>query len=188
MDRGQHHDGRRCKNHISPKKAKQQMILLHNIGERVNSNYNTLSEILACRDRLSFDGVYENVWKHRYDLKDLKPIFFVMGNYVGKDNSFEPEMPREKYCDWHQVFDLVKLSNGHFGWHTWSHRDLTQLSDEEVIKEITPPFQMRYFAYPFGRCDARVAKLVEAAKFDRAYSVDQGDGSRFQLKRKYLNW
>ena len=58
------------------------MILLHNIGRRVNSNYNSRQEVMACDEALSCDGVYKSIstiwisWPVRVTL-------FVMGDYVG---------------------------------------------------------------------------------------------------------
>lgn len=172
------------------------MILLHNIGERINSNYNTLEEILAQNEDLSFDGVYTSVYKHRFRLGDWKRktgkrvILFVGGNTVGGDNSFEPSMPREYFCDWDQLFDMSLHFGFEIGWHTWTHLNLCALPDEMVIKEITPPegMDMASFAYPYGNCCQRVAQLVKDAGFTEAWSVREGDGSQFQKHRRYLNW
>ena len=61
------------------------MYLLHNIGKRINSNYNTINEVLN-NDHLSFDGVYQNVWENRNLLIGKDIILFVTGDFVGKDN------------------------------------------------------------------------------------------------------
>lgn len=164
------------------------MILCHNIGERHNSNYNNRNEIAACPFSLSFDGIYRNVFFNQDVLRGKDVTLFVMGNYVGKDNSFDVGQKPEKYCTWEEIDYLVEQYGFHLGWHTWSHPDLTQLSDEQVIKEITPPRPMKYFAYPYGNVDERVAKLVEESGYEAAWSVTQGDGSQFQKRRQYLNW
>lgn len=164
------------------------MILLHNIGQRHNSNYNNRREIESCPFPLSFDGIYRNVWWNQDVLAGKDVILFVMGAYVGKDNSFDVGQPREEYCTWEEIMYMVNTYGFHLGWHTWTHPSLVHLSDEQVIKEITPPFPMKYFAYPYGDVDARVAKLVEKAGYESAWSVTQGDGSTFQKRRQYLNW
>lgn len=161
--------------------------ILHNIGDRKNSNYNTLAEIHECQDFLTFDGVYENVFHNRSILAGRKAILFIAGDYVGKDNRFDAPMPLEKYCTWEQLAYL-KACGFELGWHSWSHRDLTTLETGEIIKEVTPPFPMRTFAYPYGKFDDRVLEAVKKAGFQEAYSVFQGDGSEFQRLRKYLNW
>ena len=164
------------------------MHLLHNIGPRHNSNYNTPEEIAASKGILSFDGIYKNVYDNHTVLKDREVFLFVMGCYVGKDNSFEPEMPLEQYCTWDQIMELCHKYRCKLGWHTWTHKNLKWLSDDEIIKEITPPIPMKYLAYPYGDVDERVADLVAQAGYEEAWSVVQGDGSQFQRKRSYLNW
>lgn len=164
-----------------------QVRLLHNVGKKINANYNTPEEILRCRDRLTFDGIYLNVWDHKHLLEGKdRPILFVMGAYVGKDNSFDHPMPPEKYCDWNQIMDLVVQYGCELGWHTWTHPNLTLVDDARLIKEITPPFPMKHFAYPYGALNPRVVAEVEKAGFDEGWGVNIGDGSRFQRLRSYL--
>ncbi len=159
--------------------------LLHNIGEPINSNYNSPEQISASRGELTFDGIYKNVYEHRHILKDRDVTLFVMGNYVGKDNSFDKPMPLEKYCDWNEIMELVNIGCK-LGWHTWSHPDLTTLSYEEVLKEVTPPFPMESFAYPYGKFNDTVIKAVKEAGFKKAYTVVSGDETDYQIPRFYL--
>jgi peptidoglycan/xylan/chitin deacetylase (PgdA/CDA1 family) len=171
------------------------MILLHNIGvvnskdPSILSNYNAPDEVLNAKEQLSFDGVYLNVWENRHLLahRTYKPFLFVMGNFVGLDNSFDVGMPREKYCDWNQIMDLVINYNCELGWHTWTHRNLCDLNDDQIIKEVTPPFPMKYFAYPYGNVDERVERIVRSIGcYSEAFSVTQGNNNQFQRKRRYL--
>jgi peptidoglycan/xylan/chitin deacetylase (PgdA/CDA1 family) len=165
--------------------------ILHNIGPRVNENYTPLEVAASCKDRLTFDGIYLNVWENRKELFGLevmkrRPILFVMGDFVGGNNAFDTTMPPERYCDWQQLLELVANYGCEIGWHTWSHRRLSWLNDEELKREVTPPFPMKHFAYPYGNFDARVLKAVEAAGYAEAWSVDVGDDSRLQRRRNYL--
>lgn len=167
------------------------MILCHNIGERHNSNYNNRREIANCPFPLSFDGIYRNVWWNQDILAGKDVTLFVMGKYVGGDNKFDVGQPFEKYCTWEEIDYLVRQYGFNLGWHTWTHPNLTFLTDAEVKREITPPpgkRVFRYFAYPYGNVDARVARLVQEAGYEAAWSVTQGDGSQFQKRRQYLNW
>jgi len=166
------------------------MRLLHNIGPRVNSNYNTIEEILADNESLTFDGVYLNVYEHREQLRGKDVTLFVMGAYVGKDNSFDTGMPLEKFCTWEQIEEMVRDYGFKLGWHTWSHPDLTKCSDEQLLHEVTPPsgFPRNSIGYPYGSFDRRVIDAVKAAGFKEGISVTHGDDSRYQRLRKYLNW
>lgn len=161
--------------------------LLHNIGDLDHVNYNTREEIAACEDLLTFDGVYRNVYENRDILKGKQVILFVMGDYVGKDNSFDRGMPLEQLCTWKEIEELVKELGCEVGWHTWSHRNLKKLSDDEVRKEVTPPFPMDSFAYPHGRYDKRVIRIVKEVGFARAYGAGKYcGGTHFEIKRRYL--
>lgn len=161
--------------------------LVHNIGDIKHSNYNTREEILACNDLLGFDGIYKNVYENRDVLKGKKGILFVMGHWVGKDNQFDlRNVPKlEKFCDWNEIMELVINYDFALGWHTWTHSDLTAISVSEARKEITPPFPMDFFAYPYGRYNETVVSLVKAAGFKRAFSVTQGSTNIYEPDYDY---
>ena len=91
----------------------------------------------------------------------------------------------EKYCTWDEVIEMVTEFNAELGWHTWSHRDLTTLSEEEIRKEITPPFPMKSFAFPYGKYNDLVLKLVKE-QYEYAYSVFNTDGANYTISRHYL--
>lgn len=161
--------------------------VLHNVGVMANNpNYNTKEQISKV-DYLTFDGIYKNVWENREILKGKQFILFITGAYIGKDNVFDRgKMPFEEMCNWNQIMDLVMMG-GKLGWHTWTHPNLTRIRDENILrKEITPPFPMDYFAYPYGKFSQKAIEIVKDVGFKYAFSVRRGDGSRYQLKRKYL--
>lgn len=171
------------------------MILLHNIGPRLNSNYNTPEEIALTRatnEPLSFDGIYETVSENREILRGRDVTLFVCGDHSGKDNSFDaPNLPNfrlERFLTIEQVLELSRDIGARVGWHSWTHRNLCELSDEEIKKEVEPPFPMDFFAYPYGNVDERVAGIVAQAGYVDAWSVTQGNGGPFQRRRRYLNW
>lgn len=152
------------------------MKLAHNIGDIRHSNYNTRQQIIDCDMPIGFDGIYLNVYENQDVLMNKTGIMFVMGDFMGKDNSFDlKHVPRlERYCTWEQVEELCQKYSFQIGWHTWSHRDLTKLSREEVVREVTPPFPMATFAYPYGTYNDLVIECVKEVGFKKAYSVTQG--------------
>jgi hypothetical protein len=168
--------------------------LAHNIGNEIHSNYNTREQILNCQDPIGFDGIYKNVYENRDVLKDKKGILFVMGDYVGKDNTFDlPHVPKlETYCTWKEIADIVEDCDFRVGWHTWSHPDLTTLNKDQIMREITPPYHMDYFAYPYGRFNQLVIDCVKEAGYKQAYSVTQGSTDMsdpdysFKIYRDYI--
>lgn len=172
------------------------MKLLHNVGTFKHSNYNTREQIAACRDQLSFDGIYKNVWDNRDLLlgRDQPTLLFVMWGFIGKDNTFDIHhgLPLEKYCNWDHLFHLVRDYNCELASHSWRHRDLTLLSDDELKMELAIPviagltWPLRYFAYPYGNVDDRVARFTKDSGYQDAWSVNQGNGGPFQRNRTYL--
>ena len=175
------------------------MYLLHNIGPRMNSNYNTREEIHKSRGPISFDGIYQNVYENRDVLIGRDVWLFIMGNYVGRDNSFDvknnPHLKLEKYCDWRELLELKEGYQCKLGWHTWSHRNLCELSDREIRAELTLPEPdglipaiEKVIAYPYGNVNERVEAIAIEMGYREGWSVTQGNGSLFQLKRQYLNW
>lgn len=166
------------------------MYLLHNIGDRkLGSNYNTLEEITDSEGPLSFDGVYMNVFDHASILEGRDVTLFIMGVFVGGDNSFDAGQRFESLCDWNELMAMAIYYGHRLGWHTWSHPDLTLVNDEELARQVRPPFPMEDFAYPYGKFDARVQAAVRAAGFKRAWGAGpHHDDTDFGLRRDYLNW
>jgi len=169
--------------------------LAHNIGTENHSNYNTIEQILACQEPIGFDGIYRNVYENRHILKGKTGIFFVMGDYMGGDNRFDlAYVPKlEQYCTWDEVIEMLEeLPNFHLGWHTYSHPDLTTLDREAIMREITPPFPMETFAYPYGRYNDLVVQCVKEVGYKLAYSVTQGSinpndpDHQFKIYRDYI--
>jgi hypothetical protein len=152
------------------------MKLAHNIGNYKHSNYNTREQILACHEPIGFDGIYKNVYDNQDVLVGKSGIMFVMGDFMGGNNHFDlAHVPAlEDYCTWEEVYELCAKYDFKLGWHTWSHRDLTKLDRNEIMKEVTPPFFMKYFAYPYGTYNDLVIECVKEAGFKMAYSVHQG--------------
>jgi len=70
-----------------------------------------------------------------------------------------------------------------FGSHTWSHRNLTTLSGEELDCELGPPLAwlrtrftnaIPWLTYPYGLSSATVERMSEAAKYRGALRVSGG--------------
>lgn len=170
------------------------MVLVHNIGTENHSNYHTREQILASTQPLGFDGIYKNVYDNQDVLTGKSGIFFVMGNYIGGDNAFDlAHVPKlEQYCTMAQIQEMCTKYDFEIGWHTWSHPDLTKLTEEEVMREITPPSPMRYFAYPYGNFNQMVIDCVKRAGYQKAWSVTQGSQNQnetdydYKIYRPYL--
>lgn len=170
------------------------MILLHQIGPRLyGSNFNEPEQIAACNEPISFDGVYTSIMAHTDILVGKDITLFPMGAYVGKDNSWDKGEPLSNFCTWNEIKWLAARLNAKVGFHSWTHPDLTLLSDDDAYREICPPvvpgLHFQFFAYPHGKVDDRIAALVRAAGYQDAYAAGpHGNGGAFQRRRSYLNW
>jgi hypothetical protein len=165
------------------------MILLHNIGDEKHSNYNTREQIMACGEMLSFDGVYRSVYENRDLLMDRPFFMFVGGDTIGKDNAFDlANVPKlEQFCTMEELEELAHSYLGILAWHTWTHRDLTTLSEDEIRGELERPSGFApYIAYPYGKFNDTVIRIAKEMGYIRGYSVTEGDNSQFQILRSYL--
>lgn len=159
---------------------------LHNIGDLKHSNYTSLDKIMPLT-HVCFDDAYYNVWQNWEKLKSKNVILFVIGDYVGLDNSWNlSKVPKlERHCGWYEIQKMYE-DGATIGWHTKTHRNLTKLTDDEIVWECTPPFPMDYFAYPFGATNDRVIEIVKSLGFKKAYSVTRGGTCEFNILRKLL--
>ncbi len=175
------------------------MKVLHQIGSRdFGSNFNTLEEILACEEPITFDGIYESIYWFYKELKGKQITFFFSGKYLGGDNKFDYPQPLSKFCTWEQILEMAKYLGAGIGYHGWEHRSCKGLTRNELIAEMSPPAYLARlcdyadtpltFAWPYGDFDKAALDVAEWLGYDLAYSVHHGDGSKFQLTRSHLNW
>lgn len=161
------------------------MIIVHSISDFDHSNCVSRKHIQEYKGVLTFDGIYKSVYENKDLLKDREVYLFVMGNYVGLDNSFdEGKHFEERFCTWGEIEELEKMGC-QVGWHGWSHHDMTDMSENQLMRELSCPFETNYFAYPYGKHDERVRRYAKAS-FNEAFSVTDGDDSEMQRLRRYL--
>jgi peptidoglycan/xylan/chitin deacetylase (PgdA/CDA1 family) len=107
-----------------------------------------------------------------------------------------PELPRsERPADWALIARAVD-SGLALGVHSASHRTLTELDDAELEGEIVASWETirsrtgvrpEFFAYPYGRWDARARDTVRAAGYRGGVTLDyalvRGDTDPWALPR-----
>ena len=142
---------------------------------------------------ITFDGVYENVYK--FALPILKKFnypfeLFISGDHIGKTNDFDKidkktgqptNEPSAFFATVLQLDALVK-AGGRLQWHTNSHPNLTILSKNQVIDELTIPNRIKkidpkgfkWFAYPHGEYNELVITEIKK-RFRGGLSVIQGN-------------
>lgn len=168
------------------------MILLHQIGKRINPNFNTLEEILACNEPLSFDGIYESVYQNYKALKGKDITFFVSGKYVGGDNSFDLHsgQPLSRFCTVEQIFEMRDYLGAKLGYHGWAHLRCDRLTPEDIRHEIAKPdwLETDILAWPYGDCSSLTDDIAQSMGYKEAWSVYQGNDNQYQRRRRLLNW
>ena len=143
---------------------------------------------------ITFDGVYENVYKFAFPiLKKFGYPFelFIIGNFIGKDNTFDKGEPQAKFANYDQLKTMVN-QGGRLQWHSWSHRDINKVTvREEIELELYIPEDIRqldpkgfsWFAYPNGIYSSYGQDIIRKY-FKGALLCDQGDNlDCFHLKR-----
>lgn len=134
---------------------------------------------------VTFDGVYENVYRYAYPiLKKFKYPFelFVIGDYIGRDNSFDAPEPLCNFANLDQLQQMC-ADGGTLQWHTRTHQRLNGLQGDALLGELTPPDALKqafgkpnwnFFAYPHGEC-SDIAYNIIRSNFNGALSVEAGD-------------
>ena len=143
---------------------------------------------------ITFDGVYKEIWK--YAIPILQHFgypfeLFVIGQAIGKDNSFDKIEPFAEFADLETLQKMVQ-AGGRLQWHSWSHARLAGTTDPAVYeKELSVPDELRqlcpngfkWYAYPHGERDAIYRAQVESL-FTGALACDDGnDADRYDLSR-----
>jgi len=134
---------------------------------------------------ISFDGVYENVWKYAVPILqhfDYPFELFIVGGTIGQGNEFDTVEPYASFASMKTLKKIVAVG-GRLQWHTWSHPVLVgDHTNEEYRSELTVPNDIRtldpngfnWFAYPHGRRDDAL-KTQSKKYFKGALACDDGD-------------
>ena len=102
---------------------------------------------------ITFDDGRKNILDALRILKKNKWPFYVflVGNNIGTSDEFFAESD----------FDEIKKLGGFLGWHTWSHPDLTTLSEAKIKHELTNPYGLDTLAYPCWKNNETVRKIAK---------------------------
>lgn len=101
------------------------------------------------------------------------------------------------YTSWEDLKEIAKY--GAIEFHSYGHKHLQKLSNEEIIKDFDKGMQLiqkhlgikpRYFSYPYGEYTSRVKKLCEEYGFEAIINQNMGAVSEqsdvFDLDRTAL--
>ncbi len=136
---------------------------------------------------LTFDDGYIDNYTYAFPI--LKEFNFKGVIYLVSDrtyNKWDVDLTDEKTFNLMDRSMLEEMRDSgliEFGGHTLSHPRLSQLSDDEMKKEIFEDkkitesklnIKLNSFAYPYGDLDNRAKKLVEEAGYPFGVATDSG--------------
>jgi peptidoglycan/xylan/chitin deacetylase (PgdA/CDA1 family) len=143
---------------------------------------------------LTFDDAYENVYRHAFPILSRKGLpfeIFVIGDLIGDWNHFDDGEPLTRFAKLEHLLEMAD-AGGRIQWHTRSHRALPELTDSQVVDELTPPNDLRshfpephlrWLAYPYGLHDDRSRRLARQT-FTGAVAANAGSSTdRWQVRR-----
>ena len=144
-----------------------------------------------------FDDLHANAWPvlRRYNLPAT--VFLVARTLSPEGQPVDwVDTPPEWTLRTLSPDQILEMQEGgvRFGSHTWSHRDMPTLSDEEAVRDLRDSRELLegllgrpvpYLAYPRGRHSARVRAAAQRAGYTHALSLPVGpeDGGRYAVPR-----
>jgi len=154
----------------------------------------SLEEMLKNKKGLviTFDDSYLDVYENALPILikyNIKATLFALGNVVAPNREkLQNNLELMNYSHYKKLNEL----GWEIGFHTSTHPNLKDLSNEQVEKEIGKGkreleknlgFKLRYFAYPLGVYNQTVLNTVKKAGFEAAFTINGGEAS---FKDKFL--
>ena len=129
---------------------------------------------------ITFDDGYKDNYTNAYPIMKkygFKGTIFVVTGFLGVYGN---------YMTWEQAKELA--DNGFsIESHTYSHKSMTEASDEEISKELTKSrdtiknklgIDADFMAYPTGTYNLHIAELVQKAGYKGAFTIKYDNVSR----------
>ncbi|MBA3723671.1 MAG: polysaccharide deacetylase family protein [Candidatus Levybacteria bacterium] len=144
---------------------------------------------------LTFDDGYKDIliMKDFFKKHNITPVLFVLTNT--KRPNLKELGTKRPFLTKRDMQSLIK-AGWEIGCHSATHANLATLSDKELKEEIVTSkkslendlgITIKYFAYPRGKYNATVARMVQRAKYTMALTMDDGfintQSNRFTLPR-----
>ncbi len=163
---------------VSPENFDRQMKYLYSRGYRTIS-LNELIEILKVNGKIpkkvfviTFDDGYENNYSAAYPILkkyNFKATIFLNAGAIGKNYMYPSSKRPEKHLSANQIVEMSSFLD--FGSHSMSHVKLSQLPDNEILRELTESKKVieeiikkpiDTFCYPFGDYSHEVVNITKS--------------------------
>jgi peptidoglycan/xylan/chitin deacetylase (PgdA/CDA1 family) len=147
---------------------------------------------------ITFDDGYEDNFTHAFPILQkygFKATIFLVPHY--EYNSWEAfeDGTFDKLLNTDQIIQMQESGLIEFGSHTLNHKNLVTIPAKEVYKEIKGSkeeveaivgISCKAFAYPYGKYNEKIVKMVEEAGYENATIVKRGifeQTDPFRIKR-----
>lgn len=156
---------------------------------------------LGRRVIITFDDGYRNNFTEAFPiLKEFgfRAVFFIVSSSVGRMNYWhnESEELRQEMMGWDELRQIASAGM-EIGGHTYSHKNLVGIPPDEAEKEVKDDKALLEknlgrkivsFAYPYGKFNPPVKKIVEDSGYRFACKIKQGKNAvpfedNFELRR-----
>ena len=136
---------------------------------------------------ITFDDGYKNFLKYAFPILkffNYKFELFVIGDFCLSQTLSERSKNRLKSMRQNDLINVVKTSKGRLQYHTWTHYNLEEINDGQLLEsEIKLPDGIKnldekgfnWFAYPYGAWNDEIITIVK-----RYYKGARGCGKKFK--------
>jgi len=151
---------------------------------------------------LTFDDGYEDNYFNVFPILkgyNFPATIFLATGFIEKEIPNSAKIPL-KTLDWRQIKEMHNSGLINFKPHTVNHPKLTQISLEEAKKEILDSKRIieeklnkkcKFFAYPYGKYNQEIIKILKENGFEGAVTIKEGlvsaEDDLFSLKRNSIN-
>lgn len=163
-------------------KKKYSVISLARSVEMIKNKEKIPSKTLV----LTFDDGFEDNYFNVFPILkkyNFPATIFLATDFIGKEKKSESTGIFLKTLHWEQIKEMHDSDLIDFEPHTCSHRELTKISLQEAVKEITESKKVlednlqkscRFFAYPRGRYNRAIINILKENNFLAALTVKPG--------------
>ena len=150
---------------------------------------------------ITFDDGYKDNYLNAFSVLkkyNFPATIFLITGKIGLDAI--DKQGELQILNWSEILEMKNSGLISFEPHTKSHKKLNTLLGENIIEEILLSKnvieqkikkQCLFFAYPFGKYDSAVKKIVEQLDFIAAFSVNNGmvgiKSNVFELERNSID-
>ncbi|MCF7801185.1 MAG: polysaccharide deacetylase family protein [Candidatus Marinimicrobia bacterium] len=166
---------------VSPSAFRRQMLDLRRNGFAFKRVHELLP--LQSKERkvaITFDDGYESVYTEAFPILNELQIpgtVFIITDFVGRSNNWDWQIGGRtfRHLSWSEIHEL-QSAGWEIGSHTVSHRILTNISSEEVSRELTRSkdileqklgIEIKAICPPFNRFNQTILELAREAGYEK---------------------